>query len=107
MEMRHAFAAVRAVVDHQAETLAEAGPRRFLFGDQKEMSEQCSLIIGGFADAGDGVPRNDEQVGGGLWIDIPQHGASVILEDDFGGNLARHDALKEREFGHDQKSLGD
>lgn len=97
--MRDGFAAVGTVVDHKAEAFGEA---QFLCqdaGGEQQVAER-SLVGGrGFADARNEFFRDDEQVHGGLRLNVVEDDAEVVFVFDLRGDLAVDDALEDG-FGH-------
>ena len=96
MQVRHAFSAVAAVVDHKA--VAGFGDAEFLgerCGGEQEVTERGLVGGAGFADAGDKFLRDDEHMHRRLWVDIVDGDAEVVLVRELGRNLAVDDLLKE------------
>lgn len=60
VEMGHGFAAVRAVIDRDAKAaFGEAKIGSDFSSDEKEMAEKGLILRSCFADAGDGLFRDD------------------------------------------------
>ena len=94
MQVRHGFAAVGAVVDHNAEAGAEVqffcqGLRR-----QQEMTEQSLVTGDGLIEARDKSLREDQHVHWRLRLDVVDGETQVILMDDLGGDLTVGDFLE-------------
>jgi len=96
MQMRHGFAGVRAVVEHEAEAAAlQTQFLRHLARFQQQMTERGLVFHGGFGKARDGLLRNEEDMGGRLRVDVPERDDQVIFIDDLRWNLACDDFLEE------------
>ena len=95
MEVRDAFAGVGAVVDDEAVAAGEVE----LFGDDAGGHEEVAQLgfVGGrgFTDARDKFFGDDQQVNRGLWLDVVNDDATVVLMLDFGGDFAVDDFLEE------------
>lgn len=71
VEMGDGFAAVRAVVDRDAETgFREAEVCGKFSCGEKEVTQSCLVFQGGFADSWDGLFGDDENVGRCLWGNV-------------------------------------
>ena len=93
--MRDGFAAVGAVVDHEAKA---AGEVEFLgenAGGEKEVAEERLVGGGGFTHAGNEFFWNDQKMDRSLRLDVMQDDAEVVLVLDLGGNFAVDDALED------------
>ena len=100
--MRHGFAGVRAMVDHEAKTLGElelAGDRT---GDEEEMAEDRLVLGFGLTDPGYHFFGDNQEVDGRLRLDVVEHDTEFILVFDAGRDLARDDFFKD---GH--RRMGD
>ena len=96
MEVGDAFAGVGAVVDDEAVAgFVEA----LLFGDvaggEEELAEELTVAFAGGADAGDDALRDDEDVDGGLRVDVADGEDLFVVAHDVGGDLAGGDAFEE------------
>ena len=95
MEMRDGFAAVGAVVDHEAKA---AGEFEFLgenAGCEQQVAEERLVGGRGFTHAGNEFFWNDQQMDRCLRLDVMQNDAEVVLVLDLGGNFAVDDALED------------
>ena len=95
MEMRDGFAAVGAVVDHEAKA---AGEVEFLgenAGGEKEVAEERLVGGGGFTHAGNEFFWNDQQMDRCLRLDVMQNDAEVVLVKDGRGDFAGDDFFEE------------
>ena len=102
MEMRDGFAAVGAVVDHEAKA---AGEVEFLgenAGGEKEVAEKRLVGGGGFTHAGTEFFWNDQKMDRSLGLDVVQDDAEVVLVLDLGGDFTVDDALEDG-FWHGRK----
>ena len=99
VEVRHGFAGVGAVVDHEAEAVVELEFFRDLAGDEEQVAEDRLIFRGGFADARDRFFGDDEQVDRRLRLDVVEDDAAVVLVFDAAGYFAGDDAFEERGHG--------
>ena len=100
MQMRHCFAGVWAIVEHQPE--AGLGQPQFISyfcGLEQEMTEDLMILGTGLGNARDGLLRDDQHMGRGLGFDILKSQDQVVFVNDRGGNLTRDDFL-EKSFAH-------
>ena len=88
-----------AVVDHDAKAVGEVEFLRDPTRGGEEMAEQRFVAGRGFADARDQFLRNDQQVHGGLRLDVVEDDAVFVLVLDLGGDFAIDDFLEDR-LGH-------
>lgn len=96
MQVRDAFPAISAVVDH--EPVAGFGDAEFFrngSGGEQKVAERGLVGGRGFADAGDKFLRDDEHMHRCLRVDIVDGDAEVVLVRELGGNLAVDDFLEE------------
>jgi hypothetical protein len=98
MEVRDRLTAVGAVVDDEAEAFV-GGVHAELGGDgtggEEEVAEEFLVIRRGFADARDGFLGDDENVDGGLRIDVFEGEAKLVFVDNIGGDFAVDDLLED------------
>ncbi len=94
MQMRDGLAAVRAVIDDDPEAVGPEFVAEFS-RHTEEMAEKCAVLFGCFADAGDGLARDDQQVRWRLRVDIPNGHAEVVLMLKGSRDFPGHDFLKE------------
>ena len=64
------------------------------FSEKKEAVDQALFVVGA-GDVHDRLPRHDQDVHGGLRVDVAEGDAVVVLVDDVGGNLSRDDLFEE------------
>ena len=95
MEVRNGFTAVGAVVDDETKAAGEVEFPGENAGGEKEVAEERLVGGDGFANARNGLLRDDQQVNGSLGLDVVQDEAEVVLVFDLGGNFAVDDALEE------------
>ena len=100
VEVGDGFAALFAVVNDEAESIADAGFAGDFAGGEEEMAEEG--LVGGLgrADAGKGMFGYDEEVDGGLRIDVVKHDAFVVFVFDFRRDFAVDDFGEESFFAH-------
>ena len=105
MQMRNALAAVRAVVDDQS--IAGLGETRFVGhrpGGQEEVSEEGLVFRPGLPDSRDRFPWHDQNVNGGLRVEIVEGHHIVVLINDGGGYFFGGDSL-ENGLGHTNQTM--
>lgn len=99
MQVRHRLAAVRAVVDHDAEArLAEAFAFRHRAGGEEQVAKEFGVLGFRLADARDDGLRHDQKMRGRLRVDVTEGQAPVVLVKNLRGNFPRYDAFED---GHD------
>jgi len=101
VQMRHRFARVRTVVDHNTKTGSQVQLRREEGGHRKEVSDHCFVARCKRGDSWNQFFRYNQQVDGCLRVDVVEHNASIVLVFDLCGNLAVDDFLEDR-FGHEK-----
>lgn len=94
VEMGNGFSALFAVVDDEAETVADSELAGRLTSHEQKVPEEGLEIGGGFADAREGMLGDDEQMNGSLRIYIVKNDALIVLMFDIGGNLSVDDSRK-------------
>lgn len=97
MQVRHAFAAIAAVIDHKTVAILRQSDllrdfRRF----QQKVSEQLLILCLRLADALDRFARDDEDMRWGLRADVTEGHHLVIFIDDVRRDLAGGDLLEKR-----------
>ena len=95
VQVRDTFAAVRTVIDHHTKAFSKLQFFRDITGGEQEVSEEGTVFIVGFADAGDRLFGDDQNVDRSLRLNIVNHNALVILVLDIGGNLPINYFLKQ------------
>ena len=96
MQVRHGFAAIRAVVyDEPIAVLAQTELRRHSRGLEQQMTQQAMVLRGCFRDAGDRFLWNDKHVNRCLRFDVTESQHQVVFVNDVGRNFACDDFLKE------------
>jgi len=93
--MRDGFAPVRPIVNHDAESIVQLFRPRYLARNQKKMSYGLGVTFSGICDSADNFFWNDQGMHGGLWVNVPDRYAYLILVQDFGRNIAFDDFLKD------------
>jgi hypothetical protein len=94
VEVRHGFAAVRAIIDHEPKPVAEFETAGQGSGGEEEVAEHGLVLGARRAHARDGHLGDDEQVDRGLRLDVVDSDAVLVLVFDPCRNLAGDDALK-------------
>ncbi len=95
VEVGHALAAVRAVVDHKSEPFVEAQLVSDFPGREQQVTEHGLVLGGGFTDARNHFFGNDQHVHRRLRLNIVNDNAEIVLEFDFSGDLAVDDFFEE------------
>lgn len=105
MQVRHAFAGVRSMVDDEAEAAGESELACERSGGEQEVAQHGLVVGHGFAHAGYRFFRYDQQVNGGLRLNIVEGDANLIFVFDTGRDLAIDDFL-EKGLGHGGEVFG-
>ena len=95
VEVGDGLAAVGAVVDCDAE--AGFGDAEFpcdLRSGEEKVAEDGLVFGGGFADARDGLLRDDENMHRCLRGNVPERAAEIVLVEDVGGDFPFVDFLE-------------
>lgn len=95
MQVRDGLAAVRAVIDYEAEAFGEIEFAGNLAGDGEHMAEDGFVSWSGFSDARDNFLRDDEQVHRRLRLDVVEDEALIVLVFDLGGDFSGDDAFED------------
>src|SRR6266849_5078081 len=104
MQMRNAFACVRAAVNHNSITaLFDAEFFRKIARHEQKFSEQRTFGLGCSGQTWDHFFWNDQHVHRRLRIDVVKRDRVVIFPNDLGRNLTRDDFFKDR-HGPNQRS---
>lgn len=114
VKMRHGFARVGAVVDHEPEAFGETEFLGDVSGDDEEVPQ--NRLVGGVGggDAWDQLFRHDEEMHRRLWVDVVEDDAVFVLVfdpgrdftiDDAFENGLRHDVQMNRKLARKQKIL--
>lgn len=103
VEVVHCLAGVGAAVDDGTVALQKTFVARDLRCGVKKVSNQRSLLVRCVIERGDVLTRNDEDVHGGLRIDVSERDALVVFIDRLGRNTAVHDFAEEAT--HDEFSV--
>jgi hypothetical protein len=97
MEVWDGLAAVRAVVDHDAESAFRAAlVSGDLRGGEEQVTEDGLVFRGCITNAGDDVLGDDEDVDGCLRGNVAEGEAMFVAVDHIGGDLTVADFLKNR-----------
>ena len=99
MEVGHRFAGLGAVVDHEAEARGKLELLRHEFRYDEQVSENGFVGRRGLADANDRLFGDDQEMDGGLGLNVADDDAVLVLMLDGRRNLAIDDAL-ENGLGH-------
>ena len=86
---------VRAIVNDETETPRETEFFCHRARGEEQMAEHGLVGRRGFADARDGLFRNDQEVNGRLRLDVVEDDAEFILVLDLRGDFAVDDFLEE------------
>jgi hypothetical protein len=97
--MGDGFASVGAVVDDEAEAARELKFLGDQAGGEQEVAEGGLVVGRGFADAGDDGFGDDEQVDGGLRLDVMNDDAVLVFVLDARGYFSGDDAFEEGRHG--------
>jgi hypothetical protein len=94
VEMVDGLSAFFAGVDDDAVTTVQFPSAGDVCGNGQQMAEQWSVFGCGLRLGGDVLLGNDEQVGGGLRIDVGKADAEVILIHAIGRDFTFYDLAK-------------
>ena len=97
MEVIHRLAALRAVVDNEAEAVVELLLARDLGGRDHEMAENLLVAGVGLGELREAVAHlgDEDDVHGCLRRDVAECEHRVVLEDDSGGDLLVDDLVED------------
>ena len=105
VQVRDGFTAIAAVVDHQA---VAGNSHSFAAGDfrrrEQQMPEQGGVTRSRHTDPRHRLARDNQDMDRGLWRNITECHAVLILMYDDGGNLVGTDFFKQRFVSHGIKS---
>jgi hypothetical protein len=89
--MIHGLTAIFACVDHDAIAVGES----LLFGDsfdgEQEVSHEGVVLGFGIGEFGDRLLGDDEDVDGGLGVEVAEGEGEVVFVDDIGGDFFAND----------------
>ena len=100
MEMGDGFASIGAVVDDEAKSFLQSEPVRDPAGYLKKMAEDLGIVVRRRADPVDPPFRDDEEMNGGLRIDVVDDDAVGVLVFDPGRDFPVDDAAEDRLVRH-------
>src|SRR5690606_23824344 len=94
VNVKHCLPRARALVEHEPK-LPTRVPLGEAAGRGDELREQCGVRRTQFGDVAVLTRlREHEEVHGGLRLNVADRNDAVVLEDNVGGDLARHDSLE-------------
>jgi len=95
VEVVDGLAAIVAGVDDQAVAVGEGVGAGEIGGDGGEMAEEGSVVRGGVGERGEVLLGDDEDVSGGLRVDVGEGEGEVVLVEAGGGDGAGDDLAEE------------
>jgi hypothetical protein len=95
VEVVYGLAAVGAGVDDEAVAVGEVVLAGEVSGDVEEMAEGGFVVERGMGVAGDVVFGDDEEVGGGLGVDVCEGDGGVVFVEAGGGDFSGDDFAEE------------
>ena len=104
VQVKDALPGLFAVIDDQTKIFFATQRARDLTGFEQQMPQYLLIVGGGVGDFRDGFFRDDQNVDGGLRVDVLERQTAIILIDDIGGYLARDD-LAENCPAHESDTL--
>jgi hypothetical protein len=104
VQMWHGFRSMRAVVDHDPESLSEIQFFRHLAGHEQQVAKRRFVLSRRFPESRNKFLGHDQEVNRSLRLDVVQDDTLVVLVLDFGGNFAIDDFLEDR-LGHGGKKF--
>jgi hypothetical protein len=100
VEVGDGLSAMRALIDHRAESrLIDSLIPRDFSDSKQQMSEDFLILGGGLADPGNGFARNNQDMGGSLWGNIPEGATDRITVNDVRWDFTIIDLFKKRFHG--------
>lgn len=94
MQVGDALPGILSIIDDHPVTAGKVFLEGDLAGDQQEMAEKGLVLLSGFKQPGKGFFRNDQDMDGGLGIDIADGEGQIILIGDVGRYFPGQDFLK-------------
>jgi hypothetical protein len=95
MKMKNRLARTGAGIYYRAiAVLIQAGSIRNLGRDSQQMTEQCFILLCSVIKRVEVLARNNQQVGGRLWIDIADYNRAIIFAYELRGNFPVDDATE-------------
>ena len=91
MKMGDALTSLPAVVDNKAEAFirfCKAEVTGNFAGDEQQVPQCMAIIVIVFTNPGDCFFRDDQDVLGSLWIDVPESDREIILVENICRDLA-------------------
>ena len=98
VQMRHGFATIGTVIDHQTEAFAAILEPKLISNlacGEEQGTKRCLILSCGFANSWDRFARGDQNVRGCLRCNVAEGNAVLVFIDDVGGNLAVSDLLEQ------------
>jgi len=93
--MVHCLSAVAAGVDDDPVALAQVLFVGYLGGSGHQVTEECGVFRKRLRGGDDVPPGNDQKMDWGLWIDVGEADADVVLIDPVGWNRTFDDLAEE------------
>jgi hypothetical protein len=107
VQVRDGFSGVAAAIDDGAEAACvDSALACDCGGGDKQVAEQCGIVRFCVAEACDDALGDDEDVDGGLRIDVFNGKALIVFEDDFRRDFSVGDFLKQRFHGGKLRDYG-
>lgn len=100
VQVRDAFASVRAVVDHDPESLGKFQVRGHLSGDEQKVPEERFVPFPRVADPGDGLAGNYQKMNRSLGLNVTQNDAAVVLVEEVTRDLSGDNFFEQGFLGH-------
>ncbi len=104
VEVFDGLAAVGAGVDDEAVAFGEVLLAGDLGGDEDQVAEHGGVVGDGVGERGEVVAGDDEDVGGGLGVDVGEGVGGFVLVDGGGGDFTVGDFAEEA--GHKEEDRG-
>lgn len=95
MEVGHAFAGVRTVIDDETEAAGKTEFARKRPGGEQEVSEHCLVVGPGLTHAWYRFLRYDQQVNRGLGLNVVEGNADLVFMLNLGRDFAIDDFLED------------
>ena len=100
MQMRDGFASVGSVVDHYPKAIVKIHGLCGFSSDEKKVPHESSIFFSGFTDARDRFSRDHKKMNGGLWINVAENDAKIVLVHEISRNFTIDDFAEQGFIGH-------
>jgi hypothetical protein len=92
----HCLSAIVTGIDRDSIAIGQTDLFGDLFGTQQQVPEQIAILGSGIGEGRDGLFWNDEDMNGGLGVNVVESQASVVFVNDICRNFATNNFAKNR-----------